>query len=95
MRIVDTAVVNMQKVSPSITKNTAMGFVLGCLGACALFAVIVFFDDTIRNEDNISQIYGLPVLAKIPNMTFNENGNNYGYYKRYGHRSSKHPKEDK
>lgn len=95
MRIVDTAVVNMQKVSPSITKNTAMGFVLGCLGACALFAVIVFFDDTIRNEDNISQTYGLPVLAKIPNMTFNENDNKYGYYKGYGHRSSKYSKEDK
>ena len=95
MRIVDDAVVNMQKVSPNITKNTAMGFIIGCLGACALFALVVFFDDTIRNEDNISQTYGLPVLAKIPNMTLNEGGKEYGYYKGYGHSSSKHKKEGK
>lgn len=95
MRIVDTAVVNMQKVSPSVTRNTAAGFVLGCLGACALFAVVVFFDDTIRNEDNIAQTYGLPVLAKIPNMAFSEDGKKYEYYKAYGKKSPNDNREEK
>lgn len=86
-KLVDSARVNTHKVSPNITQITAIGAILGCLLACVLFAVIALFDDTIRNEDNIVQTYDVPVLAKIPDLTYDGSGHGYHYYK-YGRYSS-------
>ncbi|MBO5111534.1 MAG: hypothetical protein J6D21_12575 [Clostridia bacterium] len=103
MRIVDDAIVNTNKVSPSITKNTVMAFVLACLASCVLFAVIAMFDDTIRSDDNLTEVYNLPVLAKIPDLMFDDSqrvGSGY-YYKRrsygygYGHGSNTGKEADK
>ena len=86
MRIVDDAIVNTTKVAPSITKNTAIAFVLGCMAACVLFAIFVMLDDTIRGEDNLTDAFDLPVLAKIPDLVFDESQEKRGYYyKRHGY----------
>lgn len=84
MKLVDDAEVDTQKVSPSITKNTVIGVLLGCLGACILFTVIALFDDTIRNDDNISDNYEVPILSKIPDLAFEDQSKKYSYYSGYG-----------
>lgn len=91
MRIVDDAIVNTSKVSPSITKNTAIAFILGCMAACILFAILAMLDDTIRGEDNLTEAYDLPVLAKIPDLMFDESQDKNRYY--YKHRSYGYGKE--
>lgn len=79
MEVVDTAVPNLQKVAPSITKYTIVGLILGALGAAAVLAVFALMDDTIHDEEYILQNYKYPVLAKLPDLLG-------GSSKRYGYR---------
>ncbi len=80
MEVVDSAVPNLQKVSPSITKYTAVGMIIGVLLSSAFFAVSAVMDDTIHNEDYIIQTYNYPILAKVPNLLGGSGSKRYGYY---------------
>ena len=80
MEVVDTAVPNLSKIAPSITKYTALGMFLGAFLACAIIAVMAILDDTIHDEEYILQTYNHPVLAKIPDLLESNTNNNYGYY---------------
>lgn len=95
MRIVDSAVVNLGKVSPNVTGNTLQATLIGAFLAAALVVVIALFDDTIRSEDYLVDNYDLPILSRIPDLMdtpSHSKGNGYGYgYSRgygygYGHR---------
>ena len=83
MEVVDAAVPNYQKVSPSITKYTALGLFLGAFLAAAILAVLAIMDDTIHDEDYILQNYDCPILAKVPNL-LSSSGKNYKY-RHYGY----------
>ncbi len=87
MKIVDDAVVNLKKVSPSITKYTAIGLVIGVVLACAVIIVSDMLDDVIRDDSYILQNYDIPILAKVPEL-LDEESSRYGYYSRYGGRRS-------
>ncbi len=82
MEVVDSAIPNLKKVSPSITKYTAIGLVIGVLAACVVVVVLAIMDDTIHNEDYVIRTYDHPILAKIPNLT-ESNSKHYGYYYRH------------
>jgi capsular polysaccharide biosynthesis protein len=84
MEVVDSGVVNLQKVSPSITKYTAVGFLLGVLLMILLLTITAIMDDTIHDEEYVLRNYDCPVLAKIPDL-LNSGGKHYGYY--YQHKS--------
>ena len=92
MRIVDSAVVNNNPVSPNITKNTAIGIFLGVVFAAALVVVFALLDDTIRGVDHLTQNYNVPILAKIPDLVYEETQKKGSYY-RYEYR--KHDKKQK
>ncbi len=83
VRVVDRAVVSNNKVSPNVTKNTAVGFLLGAMIAAVIIVIAFFLDDTIYSEDYILQTYDIPVLAKIPNL-LTEEKDGYGYTEHYG-----------
>ena len=80
VQIVDRAVVSTAKVSPNITKYTAMGMLLGVAAACAVLIIIDLLDSVIRNEEYILQNYDLPILAKIPDL-LSDGTSHYGYYR--------------
>lgn len=80
-KIVDRAVVNTNKVSPSVTKYTFIGFLIGAVLAMAVLCLIVIFDSTVPNEDYLRQNYDFPILANIPNLTA-EDSKRYAYYKK-------------
>lgn len=83
MEVVDDGVPNLQKISPSITKYTAVGMILGIVLSIITIAIIALFDDTIHDEDYILDNYGYPILAKIPNLLNADSKQNYSaYYKR-------------
>jgi capsular polysaccharide biosynthesis protein len=82
MEVVDAAVPDLQKVAPSITKYTAVGFILGALVAVIYLAISAMLDNTIKNEDYIIHNYKYPILAKIPDL-MEEGNKSYRYY-RYG-----------
>lgn len=82
VRLVDSAIVSTSKVSPNITRNTAIGFLIGAFIACAIIIVGFLLDDTIYSEEYLLRTYDIPVLAKIPNLLEDEK-DRYGYKKYY------------
>lgn len=94
MEVVDSAVPEMQKIAPSITKYTAIGLFLGALLAIAAITVYAIMDDTIHDEEYILNNYNYPILAKIPDLVGGggkKYGNKYGYY--YKQRYGSNPKQ--
>ena len=57
MEVVDSAIPNLNKISPSITKYTAIGFILGVLLSALILAIMTSLDDTVYNEEYILKTY--------------------------------------
>lgn len=87
-RIVDYAVVPSKKSSPSLTKNTLIGFVLGAFLAAAVVVVKKLMDTKVRDTDYLKQSYDIPVLAVIPDLT-SSSGKNYSQYAKGSKQKSK------
>lgn len=79
MEVVDSAIPDMDKVAPSITKYTAIGLILGCLLSALAVVVFALLDDTIHDEEYILNTYSYPILGKVPNL-LNTGSKSYGYY---------------
>lgn len=79
MEVVDSAIPNLNKISPSITKYTAVGFILGIFLSIGIIVIFAMLDDTIHDEEYILKTYNYPILAKIPNL-LDMNSKEYGYY---------------
>lgn len=92
MEIVDTAIPNLNKVGPSITRYTAIGMFLGVFAAVVVLVILAMLDDTIHDEDYILRTYDYPILGKVPNLL--DSGNkSYSYYYRKHQRSKSSGKE--
>ena len=86
MKIVDSAVVDLQKVAPSVTKYTAVGFVSGALFSIIILVIIALSDGTIHSDEYIIETYKYPILAKIPDLTGEGHKKGYyAYYKKHGY----------
>ena len=82
-KVVDAAVVAARPSSPSYTKNTMLGFLVGMVLAAAVVVLQELMDITIRTEDDIAQSCTLPMLAAVPDMEVHSKG---GYYYGYGNK---------
>ena len=80
MAVVDSAIPNLDKISPSITKYTAVGLILGVLISCLILAIFAMMDNTIHDEEYILKTYNYPILAKVPNLTAPIGNKEYRYY---------------
>ena len=79
MEVVDSAVPDVEKVAPSVTKYTVAGFVLGLLLSVVMVTVLALMDDTIHDEEYVLRTYDYPILGKVPNL-LNNGSKAYGYY---------------
>ena len=72
--VIDVAEVNKAPVNISYPKNT----LVFAFAAFALVAVIIFliyyFDNTVKTEENVQKLTGLPVLSTIPNVESKKGG---------------------
>lgn len=99
-KIVDYAVINSRKVSPSIKKYTAIGLLAGVVLACVILILEDIFDDTIRDDNYLLTTYeDIPTLAVIPNLMSDNTGsyyyNNYAYkYGAYYKKPDENKKEE-
>jgi capsular polysaccharide biosynthesis protein len=91
MEVVDVAVPNTNKVSPSITNYTAIGMMIGLLLACGVITIFVILDNTIQDEDYIVKVYDYPILAKVPDLLDSEAArfNYYSYTQSLGKKGGK------
>ena len=79
-KVVESAVLPAGPSSPSYTKNTLLGFVLGLVIVVAIVVVMELMDVTIRTEEDITQNSKHPILASVPDMTTPTKGSShYGY----------------
>ena len=84
VRIVDYAVVPSHRSSPSYTRNTAIGMILGAVVCAAIIILAYVFDENIHSEDYLTQTYpDIPLLSVIPDMTVTKQRSGY-----YGYQSS-------
>ena len=86
-KVVDSAIVPSSPSSPSYSKNTVVGFLLGFVLSVGMIALREIFDITIRTEEDVNQVCKHPILAAVPDMTASGKGGSY-----YGYGSSRSKK---
>lgn len=84
--IAETAVVPESPVSPSKSKNTLIGGLLGAVLCAGIILVRFLLDDTIKNPDDLNKYFGIQPLATLTESDWGQNGKKRGKGKgRYGY----------
>lgn len=79
VRIVDYAVVSSERVSPSVSRYTIVGLLMGMLLSCAAIAVHEILDKRIHSESYLLENYAnISLLTVVPDLL--DDRNNKGYY---------------
>ncbi len=80
-KIVDYAVVPTTKSSPSVTRYTMIGALLGFVLSVGVIVVLELLDNLIHGEDYLLTNYkNIPLLASIPDMDISGSSkSSYGY----------------
>ena len=65
-KIIETGEVPDHKTSPSVSKNTLIGVLIGLVLSCGIVTANMLMDDTIKSEDDVMHYLGIPTLASIP-----------------------------
>lgn len=86
MEVVDSAIPDIEKVAPSITRYTAVGLVLGVIVSAIILTIFALMDDTIHNEEYILKTYDYPILGKVPDL-LDAGNKSYGYYSQKNRRA--------
>ncbi|MBQ8995753.1 MAG: hypothetical protein IJ091_08045 [Oscillospiraceae bacterium] len=79
VRIVDSAVTPTKKSSPSNSKNTLIGLMVGFVASCGIIILLDLLDDVIHTEEDLTDNFDLPMLAAIPELLGSTSSNSYGY----------------
>ena len=66
VRVVSRGRVSTLRAFPSYANAAIMGIILGSILGCAAAVVLDLFDNIIHKEEYLTETYGLPVLAAIP-----------------------------
>ena len=60
--------------SPSFTKNTIFGALIGAVLAVGVIVLQMLMDVRIKSEDDLAKISQMPVLGSIPDFTSQRKG---------------------
>jgi capsular polysaccharide biosynthesis protein len=66
IRIVENASVPVDPLKPNKKKNLLLSLILGVFGGVGLAFFLEYLDQTVRTEEDVENVLGLPVLAVIP-----------------------------
>lgn len=90
--VVDYADLPTERSSPSYTKNAIVGILLGMLASCGIIIVLDLLDTTIHEQDYLQQVYGLPLLAAVPDASDRRMGSYSAYYRQENEKAAKRSK---
>ncbi len=62
-------------------KNIALFAIIGLVLSCGIVFVIVYFDDTVKDEKDIENLLNIPVIASIPMLETEEEGGKFKWKK--------------
>ncbi len=71
-RVIDSAKVPTERYSPSYSKAGMIGIVVGVVLALVLLVFLFLQDTHIKNENDLTELFSVPILGRIP-----EFGENY------------------
>lgn len=66
--VIREAKVPAESYYPSNIKNTFIGLIVGFAAACVISILLELIDTTIKSDDDIQTMYGIPVFAEIPDF---------------------------
>lgn len=66
VNVVETANLPEGKSSPSVSKYTVLGGMLGCVAAAGMIILLFLMNDTIRSQEDVEKYLDLGVLGTIP-----------------------------
>lgn len=84
-KIIDYATVPQMRYTPSFTKNTVLGGIVGGVVALAWVTILFLLDVRIKEAEDLVTQYDYPILGQIPNFEQvavkrnHKNGYGYGY----------------
>ena len=78
-KIIDYAKVPSERCSPSYSRNTVFGAVIGGVLAVAYVTLRCLLDVRIKEEEDLTALFDLPVLGQIPSFVQKGNGKKYAY----------------
>lgn len=78
-QVVDRAKVPTTRYSPSYERMALLGGALGVFLALVFLTIHYLSDTRIKNENDLTTLYPLPVLGRIPNFDIATSANSYGY----------------
>ena len=65
-RVVSTAVVDNEPISPQPLRNAALGLVVGLVFGLGMAFLLEYLDNTIKSPAEAEKLFGAPVLGHIP-----------------------------
>lgn len=77
--VVDTAKVPASRYSPSYKRMTLLGGALGVFLSVVFLTLHYLSDTRIKDENDLTTLYPLPVLGRIPNFDIASSASSYGY----------------
>ena len=77
-RVVDTAKVPTGRYSPSYSRNTLLGAAGGLLLAIIYVTIMYLQDTRIKDENDLTDMFDLPILGRIPDLDKETSGRRYG-----------------
>jgi tyrosine-protein kinase Etk/Wzc len=69
VRVVETAILPIEPVSPRPVRNMALAGILGLMLGVGLAFVGEYMDTRLHSSDQIEHLYGLPTIARVPEMS--------------------------
>ncbi len=78
--VIDTAKVPTSRYSPNYAKSAFVGGLIGFVLAVAFLTIQFLRDTRIKDENDLTSLFELPVLGRIPNFEIISSGGTYGYY---------------
>ncbi len=72
VKLIDDAIMPVAPISPNIKKNTLIGVLLGMILSMAFVFLREFFDLRIKTAEDLTNLFSLPVLGNIPEITAEE-----------------------
>ena len=86
VKVIDYAVVPQTKSSPSTSKNTVLGMLIGFVLSAGVIILLEMFNDTINSEEWLVTTYGdeIPLLSVVPDVNAKSDRRYYKYCGYYG-----------
>ena len=76
-KIIDYATVPSSPSSPNVTRNTALGAIIGVALAVVIAVLQELLDLRVREEQDVTRLSDAPILGRIPNFALDDKGDAY------------------